>query len=1227
MRKVKLLLAIILAVSTAAMGVAAAFAGETKALTGVETPSGQGAAEGADMPGSLDQPQGNENPGGDARPTEDGDPEAEGHEADKTAASGDSPTQSETLAALTAEEIKALEEKGAVDPGEIIVVMKKGVNEQKVIEKASEATPGDDIAESSIPLTSSEKAIVIETESDLASAIEAYESHPDVEYAQPNYVYTLLESADPAAMANDRGNASVEPFAAPNDDYYSLQWALKPGVVSRVSEAWDFLGVPKQKVRVAVIDTGIAMNHPDLGSISSGGNVNFSLGYDAYLKSQGEFADDNSHGTHVAGIIAATSNNGLGVAGVSYNRAEIVPIRVFYDDPKEGLSSSTTILLEALNYASGKGCRVANMSLGGYGDYDPALQQVINEVTKKGMLVIAAAGNENTSEYTTPSDMDNVLSVVATDSANNGTRRWYQSSEMGSNFGQMKDIAAPGSGIYSTAPTATYQSKTGTSMSAPYVAGIAAMVFSENPSLSPAQLSEILTFTAVDAGAAGRDDYYGNGVVDAKSALIFAGGFPKTNASFVSNGTNPLNGKITVSSQDLVDIPALSGLKVAVWGAAGGQNDLKWYSSYKSGGSYTLDVPLSSHGESGAYNIHIYGNKAGGGELFMKALTVNVQGSSMAVSAALNSANTVITARIENAVVQGSAIRQVRFAIWGEAGGQNDLVWRTANSLGGGSYSFSEAVSNHREAGRYQIHVYADLQSGGSVFVGAATVTVAASTATIAASAVNSQTGTFKLTASDISSPSGIKSMRIAVWSRPDQSDLYWYPAQASGSNFTVDANIARHRYNYGTYYAHAYATAGNGIDAFAGATVVSIQAPTPSISAQLTNGERTISINGSGIIRAPGVRQVRFAVWGEAGGQNDLVWRTANSAGNGTYTFGEAVSSHRESGRYQIHTYAELTNGSSVFVGAASVTVSTPGIGAVTVSDVNSQAGTFKLTASDISAPSGVSSLRVAVWSRPDQSDIYWYPAQLAGNTFTVNANISRHRYNYGTYHAHAYATAGNGVDAFVGAATVNIQAPAVTINAVLTSDEKTINIKGSGIVRAPGVRQVRFAVWGEAGGQNDLVWRTANSSGGGSYSLGEAVSGHREAGRYQIHAYAELTNGSTVFVGAATVTVAAPEASVTVSAVNGAAAGQYRVVITPEPSTVPSGVTGISVPTWSNVDGQDDIVWYTAKRMPGSDSYYVDLMKANHKRNTGIYHSHVYLSTGNGYYGFVGAVSYQVS
>ena len=388
----------------------------------------------------------------------------------------------------------------------------------------------------------------------------------------------------------------------PNDTRFSEQWGFGTSNASiNVRPAWD--KATGTGVVVAVIDTGIT-NHPDL-------NANILPGYDfisdAAMARDGGGRDNNPndegdwyaanecgsgipasnsswHGTHVAGTIAAVTNNSTGVAGTAFN-AKVVPVRVLGK-----CGGYTSDIADAIVWASGgtvsgvpanaNPAEVINMSLGGGGSCSTTYQTAINGAISRGTTVVVAAGNSNTNvSSSVPANCANVIAVAATTSA--GARASF------SNYGTGIDISAPGQAILSTLNSGTtvpgsasYASYNGTSMAAPHVAGVVALVQSVAPTaLSPASIESLLKSTARPLPGACSGGC-GAGIVDADAAVTAAlnGTGPGPGTGTVLQNNVPVTGLGAASGASLaytVTVPSGSSqLKVTI---AGGSGDADLY--------------------------------------------------------------------------------------------------------------------------------------------------------------------------------------------------------------------------------------------------------------------------------------------------------------------------------------------------------------------------------------------------------------------------------------------------------------------------------------------------------------------------------------------------------------------------------------------------------------------------------------------------------------------------
>lgn len=333
----------------------------------------------------------------------------------------------------------------------------------------------------------------LKTDVSVKQVVKELNADSRIAVAEPNYIYQVVW--------------------LPNDTYFKSQWGLhntgqsiggssgKVDADINAPKAWEIEKGLTNPVKVAVIDTGIKTAHPDFTNKIDTDSYNF-------LSPGDPPEDDNDHGTHVSGIIAAATNNNEGVAGVAPG-AMIVALKA--GDAKGNLYGNAVI--DAIYYAADKGAKVINMSFSGP-NHSTFLEEAVNYAYNKGVVLVAASGNssgnswDNSIQY--PAAYANVISVGATD--NKDTIALF------SIHNSAVDLSAPGVDIYSTV-LSNYSFKSGTSMAAPMVSGVAALLRSRYSTLTPGQVKKVLEKTATDLGTSGWDEYYGYGRVNAYKAL------------------------------------------------------------------------------------------------------------------------------------------------------------------------------------------------------------------------------------------------------------------------------------------------------------------------------------------------------------------------------------------------------------------------------------------------------------------------------------------------------------------------------------------------------------------------------------------------------------------------------------------------------------------------------------------------------------------------------------
>lgn len=318
---------------------------------------------------------------------------------------------------------------------------------------------------------------------------------------------SVARGSEQSSAAKLQSMANVE-FAEPN--YLAYAQYIPDDLSSSIYGQWgmfkintpDMLDITSgsSNVIVAVVDTGIDLDHPDFSCTVSGGLPKLTAGA-TFVTETITPDDDNSHGSHVAGIIGACTNNAIGVTGVA-PEARLMPVKVL----NYAGSGSYGDVANGIVWAVNNGAKIINLSLGGASG-SSTIYDAVKYAYDNGVLVVAASGNSSSSYIMYPAAYAETMAVGATDI--NDVRATY------SNYGIGLNVVAPGTSIYSTSYYGGYTSKSGTSMATPFVAGLAAVILGLDPDLTHTQVQSLIQNNAVDLGNPGYDELYGYGRIDA----------------------------------------------------------------------------------------------------------------------------------------------------------------------------------------------------------------------------------------------------------------------------------------------------------------------------------------------------------------------------------------------------------------------------------------------------------------------------------------------------------------------------------------------------------------------------------------------------------------------------------------------------------------------------------------------------------------------------------------
>lgn len=349
---------------------------------------------------------------------------------------------------------------------------------------------------------------------------------------------TKFQSQYASLIESFHADSSLKLCDEPNDTYYKQQWELSD---LNIPQAWQ-ISKGSSDIKVAILDSGFDRTHEDFNSSQ------ILSGCDVTNDDSAVTEDVEGHGTEVASVVAAATNNSKGIAGAGWN-VTVMPFKIA-DENGDIYDSS---VISAITMAADAGCSVISMSIGEY-EKDNAVQAAVNYASSKGCVVVAAAGNEGDAgdeeagQLSYPASYDGVISVAATD--RNNARCYF------SQYNSKVDVSAPGENVLVAAPfTKTgYTASSGTSFSTPYVASVAALAKSVFPSLTGDEFEQLIENTSTDLGAASRDDQYGWGLINAQKLLEAAecpivlgvrdgGAYYSARVITFNRGTATLNGQ------------------------------------------------------------------------------------------------------------------------------------------------------------------------------------------------------------------------------------------------------------------------------------------------------------------------------------------------------------------------------------------------------------------------------------------------------------------------------------------------------------------------------------------------------------------------------------------------------------------------------------------------------------------------------------------------------------
>ncbi len=498
----------------------------------------------------------------------------------------------------------------------------------------------------------------------------------------------------------------------------------------------------------------------------------------------------------------------------------------------------------------------------------------------------------------------------------------------------------------------------------------------------------------------------------------------------------------------------------------------------------------------------------------------------------------------------------------------------------------------------------------------------------------NPTLGSFDVVISNVKAPNGVQTVSVPIWSEINgQDDIIWYTAnRQNNGTYTVNVKASAHKNSTGLYNVHLYYVQKDGQLTGVGGTTTQVfigKKPEISVSANLSISKNenngTFTIIAKNLKGLEGYKEVKIPFWSHANGMSDIKWYTPTRQADGSYTVTVKASDHENAnGRYEAQVFYIDARGQKRFVQKAFSDYShgqpTVPVSANLSISKNENNGTFTIIAKNLKGLEGYKEVKIPFWSHANgMSDIKWYtPTRQADGSYTVTVKASDHENANGRYEAQVFYIDARGQKRFVQKAFVERNDPSKPTGVISITNNKdsgTFDVVISDVYSPKGVRTVQVPIWSEVDGQDDIRWYEATRQTDGNYKVTVQVANHKySTGIYNVHLYYIQNDGSQIGVGGTqtNVTLSEPKADLAITGLNNAT-GSYDVVISN--LIAPRGFKEVLVPTWSEKNGQDDIIWYKATMQANGD-YKVTVRSSNHKGDSGLYNSHVYLVDNDGKY-----------
>ena len=540
-----------------------------------------------------------------------------------------------------------------------------------------------------------------------------------------------------------------------------------------------------------------------------------------------------------------------------------------------------------------------------------------------------------------------------------------------------------------------------------------------NPSFDKGTSDKVVSENLAPAVGASRAPYGARArVVEARNESVPQQDSP-VSADLNIEKSESEEGTFTITAKNLQGFDGYKEVKIPFWSHANGMKDIVWYTpTRQADGSYTVTAKASDHENAdGKYEAQVFYVDAQGQNKFVKKAFIDYTAPKPSADLTITKSEKEGTFTITAKNLQGfDGYKEVKIPFWSHANGMKDIVWYTPTRQADGSYTVTAKASAHENAdGKYEAQVfYVDAQ-GQNKFVKKAFIDYTAPKPSADLTITKSEKeGTFTITAKNLQGFDGYKEVKIPFWSHANgMKDIVWYtPTRQADGSYTVTAKASDHENADGKYEAQVFYVDAKGQNKFVKKAFIDFKnqsRPTGNLIIQNNNKDTgTFDVIIKDVYSPKGVRTVQVPTWSDKDGQDDIRWYEATRQANGDYKVSVKASDHKNStGKYHIHLYYIQNDGSRVGVGTTTTEVEFRNAKTKTqtgIKNVNSGAGTYTVTVDQ--APQGrrIKNIRVAVWSKAHQENLFWYATAPSGMHTEVQVSAANHQYQSGNYTTHVY-------------------------------------------------------------------------------------------------------------------------------------------------------------------------------------------------------------------------------